>query len=301
MDIRDYEYIVRIAECSGISKAAAQLFITQPALTRFLQRTEDTLGLKLFSRQGHRFILTDAGRAYVETGRQIIELDKALSAHLEDAACTQKRLLRVGCPMGRSSAIFQDVLPRFYERFPDIELRLRPESSRRQMDELKADQLDMAMVISMEEEPGYRYIPLDISVPVLAVRRDSPLIELAEARDGYPYPVISLREIQDQRFLVMDPGTRSGDVMTQIFKLFPEPPRIRLTVSDARGLLTAVEADLGPAIFLSVPPGHADIQYLCLEGIDNIEASVDLVLKQDKTVSHALQHLIDLLRADSKL
>ena len=44
MDIRDYEYIVTIAEQKSITRAAAQLFITQSALTKFLQRTERSLG-----------------------------------------------------------------------------------------------------------------------------------------------------------------------------------------------------------------------------------------------------------------
>lgn len=48
MDIRDYEYIVTIAEQKSITRAAAQLFITQSALTKFLQRTERSLGWLCF-------------------------------------------------------------------------------------------------------------------------------------------------------------------------------------------------------------------------------------------------------------
>ena len=55
MDIRDYEYIVAIAEKGGISKAADHLFITQSALTKFLQRTEQKLGMELFVRKGKQF------------------------------------------------------------------------------------------------------------------------------------------------------------------------------------------------------------------------------------------------------
>ena len=62
MDIRDYEYIVAIAEKGGISKAADHLFITQSALTKFLQRTEQKLGMELFVRKGKQFLLTEAGR-----------------------------------------------------------------------------------------------------------------------------------------------------------------------------------------------------------------------------------------------
>ena len=65
MNVRDYEYIIAIAEQGSITRAATQLFITQPALTKFLKRTEDSLGLKLFNRNGNQFLLTEAGRRYV--------------------------------------------------------------------------------------------------------------------------------------------------------------------------------------------------------------------------------------------
>lgn len=84
MDIRDYEYIVAIAEQGSISRAAAQLFITQPALTKFLQRTERELGIDLFLRKGNQFLLTEAGRKYVETGRAIMHLDRTLSQELSE-------------------------------------------------------------------------------------------------------------------------------------------------------------------------------------------------------------------------
>ena len=62
MDIRDYEYIVTIAEQKSITRAAAQLFITQSALTKFLQRTERSLGVALFLKKGNQFLLTEAGQ-----------------------------------------------------------------------------------------------------------------------------------------------------------------------------------------------------------------------------------------------
>lgn len=297
MDIRDYEYIVKIAELGGITKAAAELFITQPALTRFLQRTEEELGLKLFVRQGHRFLLTEAGRAYVETGRKLIELDKALTVYMEDAASSQKKQVRFACSMGRGSSILRDILPRFYEQHPNTEVRFKAETSRQQMADLEEDKLDMALVTNAEERPAYRYIPLGTSHLVLAVSQDSPLVELAREKAGYPYPVLSVRDVANQSFAVMDSLTRSGGLARQVFKLFPTPPRIKLEITDARGLLTAVEAGLGPAIFLSVPPGEVKVRYLCLEEVGIIEETVSLVMKQDKTISPALQYLIDLLRS----
>ena len=78
MNIKDYRYIVEIAEQESISKAAAVLYITQSALTKFLQRIEEELGAPLFFRRGNRLALTEIGQYYVAKGRRIIELDYEL-------------------------------------------------------------------------------------------------------------------------------------------------------------------------------------------------------------------------------
>lgn len=100
MDIRSYEYIIAIAEQGNITRAAAQLFITQSALSRFLQRTEHELGLSLFFRKGNQYFLTEAGRQYVDTGRKIIHLDRSLSDHLAKELAHQKGYMPEQKPAG---------------------------------------------------------------------------------------------------------------------------------------------------------------------------------------------------------
>ncbi len=120
MDVRDYEYIVAIAEHGSISRAAAQLFITQSALTRFLQRTEKQTGVPLFHRRGNQFLLTEAGQQYVETGRIIMHLDRQLADKLAEEKRLHKSLIRISYSMGRSDWLMDHIFPRFFERFPDI-------------------------------------------------------------------------------------------------------------------------------------------------------------------------------------
>ena len=62
MNVKDYRYIIEIADQEGISQAAEALCITQSALTKFLQRTEKELGITLFLRKNNRLVLTEAGR-----------------------------------------------------------------------------------------------------------------------------------------------------------------------------------------------------------------------------------------------
>ena len=74
-NVRDFEYITAIAQYGSISKASEALFLSQPTLSKFLQRVEKELGLPLFHRVGKRFILTSAGEIYVARSRSILELE----------------------------------------------------------------------------------------------------------------------------------------------------------------------------------------------------------------------------------
>ena len=136
MNVRDYEYIIAIAEQGSITRAATQLFITQPALTKFLKRTEDSLGLKLFNRNGNQFLLTEAGRRYVETGRIIVQMDRQLTAQLTQELTVQGTRIRLGIPMGRDQDMIERILPQFYDRYPDTRLCLHTDTGRKQMQEL---------------------------------------------------------------------------------------------------------------------------------------------------------------------
>ena len=73
------EYILEVARCGGITKAAENLFITPSALSKFVQAREAELQVKLFHRVGKRFVLTQAGEYYVQ---KIGEIEPVSYTHL---------------------------------------------------------------------------------------------------------------------------------------------------------------------------------------------------------------------------
>ena len=72
MDFKELEYVITIAQERNISKAAERLFISQPVLSRFLQRLEDELGISLFERKNRQYIPTYAGELYLDMAKEIL-------------------------------------------------------------------------------------------------------------------------------------------------------------------------------------------------------------------------------------
>ena len=63
--------------------------------------------------------------------------------------------------MGRSDDLIGNIFPRFLERFPDVKIKARGDTSRKSMMALQNGDLDLALVTNVEKIPGYRYLPVE--------------------------------------------------------------------------------------------------------------------------------------------
>lgn len=82
--MQEYEYVYQVYKEKSFSKAAKNLFISQPALSATIKKIETKLGVQLFERTTTSVTLTEAGEAYIDTARKIMELESDLAVYLED-------------------------------------------------------------------------------------------------------------------------------------------------------------------------------------------------------------------------
>ena len=127
MDRREIEYVIVIAQEKTLSKAAERLFVSQPALSRFLLKLEDELGLPLFERKKRQLIPTYAGELYLETARNILQLQQKLEKDLSMLKEINHGKLSIGITPGRGHTVLPRILPDFRKRFPDYELQIYEE------------------------------------------------------------------------------------------------------------------------------------------------------------------------------
>ena len=73
MNSKDLQYVLEIARTLNFSKAAASLYVTQPALSQAVNKLEKQLSVQLFFRSRSRVSLTPAGEKFVERARSIVE------------------------------------------------------------------------------------------------------------------------------------------------------------------------------------------------------------------------------------
>lgn len=86
IEIHLFEQLVAFASCGTLSAAADQLHISQPALSRSMQRLEDELGIKLFDRHKSRITLNDNGELAVRYARNLLLQETTMIEQLRDIA-----------------------------------------------------------------------------------------------------------------------------------------------------------------------------------------------------------------------
>jgi DNA-binding transcriptional LysR family regulator len=117
-------YITTVAEYGNISKAADTLLVTQPSLSRCIQKVESDLGTELFKRTSDGLILTDAGNYYIESAKQILKIYKELEGKVSHLNELKAGTLTIATASAIGAEILPHVLPVFTSLYPNVKVKI---------------------------------------------------------------------------------------------------------------------------------------------------------------------------------
>ncbi len=151
MELADVRAFVAVATTGSVSAAARELFRTQPAVTRRLQRLEGALGTRLLDRRRRPFTLTPAGQAALARCRDLLtsvhELRSAAGAGHEPAG-----ELRIGIAHALTELTLEGPVDEVQRRFPKVVLRLSTGWSRDLLERVRTHALDGAFILLPRSE-----------------------------------------------------------------------------------------------------------------------------------------------------
>ena len=230
MEFRELEYIIVIAQEQTLSRAAERLYITQPALSRFLLRLEDRLGTPLFFRRNRRYVPTYAGELYIQAAKHILETAQGFNQDLARYLRSQKGRLSIGTTPGRGSTIFPRILPEFRQAFPDYELQIY-EDNVETLERYVADGTVHLAFFTLAGE--FADLPKGISYELI---NNEEIIFVTPAEDRYRmlasrqndsrYPVISLKSFEKETFLLLKDNLRLGKYSNELLTKYDVSPEI---------------------------------------------------------------------------
>jgi DNA-binding transcriptional LysR family regulator len=209
LETRDLDYVLAVQEHGGIGKAAEALGMSQPALTKAIQRVEAQAGLALFERTAHGVTPTPAGTLFLARARRIaIEYDDALK-EMEALRRGEQGLLRIGYSPTVPNSLVLGACQRLMTERPAARLRLRRRLARDLGELLLAGELDLIVAPQLSrDDEAFVFIELfHDSLVVLADdghrlhrKRSLTLGDLADEDWLLPAPHIQIRQQVDEAF-----------------------------------------------------------------------------------------------------
>ncbi|MDO5338188.1 MAG: LysR family transcriptional regulator [Eubacteriales bacterium] len=144
MTIRHMRIFIQVYQAESITKAAAELHMTQPAVTRSIQEIEHYYGVCLFDRINHRLFRTKAGQEFYAQAFHIVEAFDLMEKGMRD--WDEIGTIRMGATITLGTFFLPDLLLEFKEHYPKISVQSTVTNAKNLQDGLLTNQLDIALI-----------------------------------------------------------------------------------------------------------------------------------------------------------
>jgi DNA-binding transcriptional LysR family regulator len=171
VELRKLRYFVAVAAEANFGRAAARLYMTQPALSRQIQSLEAEIGVRLFDRDWHGARLTPAGEQFRDDAERLLELFVA-ARHRARQAARHASHVTVGFMPGVAAT---SVIREFAESLPGADISVVHTSPSNQVDYLLGSRVDVCFVQLPISPRLFEIVPLFLEPQVIALPADHPL------------------------------------------------------------------------------------------------------------------------------
>jgi DNA-binding transcriptional LysR family regulator len=194
MDLRQLRYFVAVAATRNFTRAAEQMHIAQPPLSRQIQLLEEELGVQLIQRNSRPVRLTEAGRQFHEQSLQVLQRVEQMKNSARQTGHHQRQSITVAYVASTLYGGLPMLVRTFRQRYPETDIHLVDLNSVQQINELKAGRIDLGFGRIRSRDTSVARTVLREERLVLAVPPSSSLATTTAS--------IALKEIAHQRLLV---------------------------------------------------------------------------------------------------
>lgn len=289
MDIANLRAFAVVAQHRSFSRAASQLHLTQPAVSKRIAVLEDSLNVALFDRIGRQVELTEAGRALLARVPDVEHSLRRAEQAVHDLRGDVTGPLRLATSHHIGLHRLPPALSRFQEQYPAVQLAIEFLDSEQAYDRLRRGDIELAVVTlgpgdsSQLRSEALWDDPLDVMVGLrhpLARRRSSSLKALAD------YPAVL-------------PGleTFTGRIVQKHFDAAGETLQLRMATNYLETLRMMAAVGLGWTV-LPRTMASEELQRLRIKGT-SLTRTLGLVYHQERSLTRSARAFIDMLRNPS--
>ena len=246
MDFRQLRYLLTLADCRNMTRAAEKLYISQSALSHYVKNVEEELGVLLFDRSTSPMSLTYAGQCYMASARRILLEDERLNKELRDITNHMTGKLTIGTSQDRASYMMPRILPPFSARYPGIETEVFTASGKKLMDALRSGQVDMVLLPANWETDAQGLCSEVIYTEELVLAAKAGMLPPSARITGKN--AVRPAALDKMPFFLLYPEHAMRNFCDAFFKRNRIKPQIKMTFSSNISCLRMAATGLGVAI-----------------------------------------------------
>ena len=250
MDLRHTRTFVTVAELGTVSKAALHLRIAQPALSRQIRDLEQELGLKLFDRIGRRLLLTSEGEQLLNDCRGLLSYASAVGERAQELRRGDTGVLKVAASPQHIESVFSQFLPRYAQRFPNVQVKVSEGSGREILEMLERGEIHLAQNLLHAVQLDTQRFAIQPLEPVELLAACHPRLTLG-ARG-----TVEVAHLAPHPLLLLDSGYGFRRAFDAACRLAGVAPKVRFESHAPHTLLALAEAGHGVAIIPSALQTH---------------------------------------------
>lgn len=202
MDLRQLRYFVAVARERNFTRAAEQLNIAQPPLSRQIQLLEEEVGVPLLIRNTRPVRMTDAGRLFYEQAVQVLGRVKQMKETTRQVGLHQRSVLSIGFVGSVLYGGLPTLMRKLRENAPELDIQMVELMSLQQIEALKEGRIDIGFGRVHHSDPNVAGIVMREERLAAVVPLSSPL-----ARESTPLP---LHALDGQKLIVYPKEPRPG-------------------------------------------------------------------------------------------
>lgn len=244
-DLKSFTYVLAVAECKSISKAAELLYISQPSLSRFISSLEQELGILLFERKSNGISLTEAGEIYVEYGKEIKRLNSTMEHELKELQLSEEQEIHVCMSLSASLLLVMEVQEKISKKYIGCKASFSNVMAKEILPGLKNRTYDLAIGPDLSEKDSsivFDFIVEDYML--LAVPKKYMMLQKAEKREGEKYPWMDISMMPNE-FIIQDNSCYVRQEIDQIFEEYGKELKPKMIVNSSMLAMQTLERGMG--------------------------------------------------------
>lgn len=291
MNLHHLRVFLAVARRRSYSRAAGELFISQPTVSLQVKKLEEELGTELFDLLGKKVYLTEAGETLFEYAQKIFTLVSEAQSAMEELSDLQKGRLALGASTTPGIYLLPGVLGGLKKDFPRAAIHLEISNTHKVVEAVMTNRLDLGVVgeeFTVHSELHIVHLLKDELTLITAP--DHPLAKTKKARPG---------RLAKESFIMREQGSSTRKLVEETLRKEFIQPQVVMELDSVEAVKQAVAAGLGISL-VSKYAISAELKAGILSAVEvpglRLKRDINLIYHKDKRLSKLSLKFIDYLK-----